>query len=326
MMTAVLYHQHLPGKILLSGEYLVLDGATALGLVSRLGQSITVQRADDTQPGTLEWTALDHQGMPWLWADFILESGHRHGTGDSSNHPEKKRLLHWLQAAEDLARAVKTPGQHTSPDHDAYGLRVTTRLDFPRRWGLGSSSTLLALLAGWKGVDARELYSRVQNGSGYDLEIALQGQSILYQKERRVVRAVEFRPPAGSLLRLVDPGSKQVSSLEVSRYRNLDQERRKNAVPRVSQISEALAECPPIQTMLDLFSEHDILLEKVLGQPCLHALQGHGFPGRLKSLGAWGGDLFLAASDQPQKALEWLDNQSYWTSYPLEDIVLVSNP
>ncbi|MFM7179176.1 MAG: hypothetical protein ACKOX5_06665, partial [Bacteroidota bacterium] len=54
----LLFQQWVPGKILLSGEYVVLDGATALGLASRMGQRMAVFRG--SQPGCLRWTALDH--------------------------------------------------------------------------------------------------------------------------------------------------------------------------------------------------------------------------------------------------------------------------
>jgi mevalonate kinase len=334
MDDTILYRQRVPGKILLSGEYLVLDGAKSLGLVSRMGQSIQVEADPQSPAGTLSWTALDQDGIAWLKARMVLENNQWSLVGDTTYIPENQRLLQGIQASLDLV--MQSQAEESTPvaftKHPVLqslshtGLRVTTALEFPRRWGLGSSSTLVALLAGWWEVNARQLYALVQNGSGYDLEIALNAQSIVYQREPLQVRPVDFRIPEGSMLRLVDPGSKQISASEVTRYRNLDLHLRNQAVPRVSQISETLAKNPSIQEMLELLREHDEILEGVLGQPCLHALEGHGFPGRLKSLGAWGGDLFLAASDQPQKAIEWLDNHVHWSSYPLEDIVQVSNP
>jgi hypothetical protein len=310
----------------------VLDGATALGLVSRHGQSLSVDTNSTAKPGTLRWTALDMDGKPWMEAGLVLENGRWSLAPDSAEIPENQRLMQGLQAAWDLAsekqfaESSPTTSSKQSPAHSLAqtGLRVTTSLEFPRRWGLGSSSTLIALLAEWWGIDARQLYSMVQNGSGYDLEIALGGRSMLYNREPLQIQPLDFRIPPGSLLRLVDPGSKQISSAEVSRYRNLSLQARAEAVPRISQISEALAKGPTIQEMLELLQDHDLILEGVLGQPSLHTLEGHGFPGRLKSLGAWGGDLFLAASDQPSLAMEWLDNHLDWTSYPLEDLIQIS--
>jgi len=332
MAEPILFSQRVPGKILLSGEYLVLDAATALGLVSRYGQSLSVETDAMAKPGTLHWTALDMNGKPWMEAVLVWEDGRWTLAADSAEVPENQRLRQGLQAAWDLASEKQTvqSSPTTSSNHDPAltlaqtGLRVTTSLEFPRRWGLGSSSTLVALLAEWWGIDARKLYAMVQNGSGYDLEIALSGRSMLYNREPVQIQPLDFRVPPGSLLRLVDPGSKQISSAEVSRYRQLSLQTRAEAVPRISQISEALAQGPTIQEMLGLFRDHDYILEGVLGQPCLHTLEGHGFPGRLKSLGAWGGDLFLAASDQPSLAMEWLDNHLNWTSYPLEEIIQIS--
>ena len=332
MAESILFSQRVPGKILLSGEYLVLDGATALGLVSRHGQSLSVETNSTAKPGTLRWTALDMDGKPWMEAGLVLENGRWSLAPDSAEVPENQRLMQGLQAAWDLAseKQFAESSPTTSSKHAPVlslaqtGLRVTTSLEFPRRWGLGSSSTLIALLAEWWGVDARRLYAMVQNGSGYDLEIALSGRSMLYNREPLQIQPLDFRIPPGSMLRLVDPGSKQISSAEVSRYRNLSLQTRIQAVPRISQISEALAKGPTIQEMLELLQDHDLILEGVLGQPSLHTLEGNGFPGRLKSLGAWGGDLFLAASDQPSLAMEWLDNHLDWTSYPLEDLIQIS--
>jgi hypothetical protein len=75
MAESILFSQRVPGKILLSGEYLVLDGATALGLVSRHGQSLTVETNSTAKPGTLRWTALDMDGKPWMEAGLVLENG-----------------------------------------------------------------------------------------------------------------------------------------------------------------------------------------------------------------------------------------------------------
>jgi len=332
MAEPILFSQRVPGKILLSGEYLVLDGATALGLVSRMGQSIRVEADPQSPPWTLSWTALDMDGKPWMEAALVLENECWSLSDDSAEVPENQRLMQGLQAVWDLAsekqisKSSPSTSAKQSPAHflAQTGLRVTTSLEFPRRWGLGSSSTLIALLAEWWDVDARRLYAMVQNGSGYDLEIALSGRSMLFNREPLQIQTLDFHVPPGSMLRLVDPGSKQISSAEVSRYRNLSLQTRTEAVPRISKISEALAKGPTIQEMLNLLRDHDEILEGVLGQPCLHTTEGNGFPGRLKSLGAWGGDLFLAASDQQSLAMEWLDNHLNWTSFPLEDLIQIS--
>ncbi|MEY3247691.1 MAG: hypothetical protein RIT39_1360, partial [Bacteroidota bacterium] len=98
MAEPILFSQRVPGKILLSGEYLVLDGATALGLVSRHGQSLSVETDAMAKPGTLRWTALDMEGKPWMEAVLILENGRWSLAADSAEVPENQRLRQGIQS------------------------------------------------------------------------------------------------------------------------------------------------------------------------------------------------------------------------------------
>lgn len=338
----IIFQHWVPGKILLSGEYAVLDGATAVGLASRLGQSIEVYRGK--VPGTLQWTALDHLKSPWLEVNYNLHNGlwtieQTISTLHAPNE-QAERLRQWLQEAWNLMSApTQTAGNSLNLWNtllQEQGLEVQTRLDFPRHWGLGSSSSAIALIATWLGVDARRLYALTQNGSGYDLEVALQNSSILYELPQPLdgsrsssgngsgpsVQRINYRLPVGGQLWLVDTGGKQISSGEVIRYRNLDPNRRLACVSEISDLSKALAACGEVPVMMQDLARHDAIMEGLLGQTCLHRIAGQGFPGRLKSLGAWGGDLFLAVSDHPDEAVDWLQNQEGWRLHPFEQIIL----
>ena len=57
------------GKLLLSGEYAVLDGALALALPTRLGQALEVSEAPGAA-GRLYWESLDERGETWFSAAF----------------------------------------------------------------------------------------------------------------------------------------------------------------------------------------------------------------------------------------------------------------
>ena len=51
------------GKLLLTGEYLVLNGALALAIPTKYGQSLTVERYDE---GQLRWESFDDLGNLWF--------------------------------------------------------------------------------------------------------------------------------------------------------------------------------------------------------------------------------------------------------------------
>ncbi|MFN5366863.1 MAG: hypothetical protein ACK5CH_15765 [Bacteroidota bacterium] len=58
------------GKLLLTGEYFVLDGATALALPVRYGQRLEVS---PTRPsGLFAWNSRDEHGNPWFSVEYEL--------------------------------------------------------------------------------------------------------------------------------------------------------------------------------------------------------------------------------------------------------------
>ena len=57
------------GKVLLSGEYLVLDGALALGLPTSLGQGLTIKESSGMD---IMWESYDPDGNKWFAAKIDL--------------------------------------------------------------------------------------------------------------------------------------------------------------------------------------------------------------------------------------------------------------
>ena len=61
------------------------------------------------------------------------------------------------------------------------GVIVETQLDFPKDWGLGSSSTLVNNVAQWANVNPFYIQQKVFGGSGYDIACAQKHNPITYQ-------------------------------------------------------------------------------------------------------------------------------------------------
>ena len=55
------------GKLLLSAEYAVLDGANALALPTKYGQTLKVKPIDTSE---IRWKSFDHKGK--LWFETVL--------------------------------------------------------------------------------------------------------------------------------------------------------------------------------------------------------------------------------------------------------------
>ncbi|AWH84949.1 GHMP kinase [Flavobacterium album] len=272
------------GKLLLTGEYTVLDGAVALAVPTKSGQYLDIEETEDN--GWLTWKSLDADGSVWFEDKLPFRGiiGNRQHWGS----PEADTLIGILHNAH-LA--------NTDFLKNAKGLSITTRLTFPRNWGLGSSSTLINNIAQWFGIDAFQLLNNSFGGSGYDIACAQNNTPILYSLENElpVVKIIGFNPAFAGNLYFVYLNRKQNSRQAIAAYR----EQRADIAPIVSQVScltTAITEGHDLNTFASLLEQHEQLMSGVLKMPTAKAALFPDFNGTVKSLGAWGGDFVLAVS------------------------------
>lgn len=301
------YYSH--GKLLLSGEYAVLDGARALALPTRLGQWLEVSEAAGQG---LSWTSLDADGTPWLKAHFEPEALALAPDPGPFPADPAARLLRILQTAVSLQPAFFEKMQ---------GQKVVTRLEFPRAWGLGSSSTLLANLALWADADPYALLDRTLGGSGYDLACAGVDHPIYYQRippHPPRVEVAPFDPPFAESLWFVYLNVKQDSREGIERYR------KRKAVPEslleaISALGERMVAAPGLPAFREAVERHEALLSELLGLPAVKSRLFPDYAGSLKSLGAWGGDFILAAGDADTP--RYFFEKGYPTCLPYRELI-----
>lgn len=297
------------GKLLLTGEYLVLHGALALALPTRLGQSLAVETM---YISSLQWDAYTPNGS---WFSATLDPG-------------ALEVLH----TDDEAKAQKLSAilksvKMLNPEALVPGLHFTTRLDFNPEWGLGSSSTLLSILARWAHVDPYALLKQTFGGSGYDIACATASTPIFYhiESEHPVSSSACFAPSFKDQLFFVYLGKKQHSSKEVKGFNERWQEHDfRGDIETVSGISRSLPAVKTLPEFCDLIDAHEDILARCLGRKPVRA-SFPDFEGSLKSLGAWGGDFILAASPWPAEKVK-----RYFQSKGLDVIFgyheLIANP
>ena len=155
------------GKLLLTGEYVVLDGALSLAFPTSYGQSLMVESINEPK---LIWKSLDEAGNVWFEDEFILANGNIHPPIQNSNKITQRLF--------QILKVVKQLNSNFLKQYSGY--KIITKLDFPRNWGLGSSSTLINNIANWANVDAYKLLEKTFGGSGYDIAAAQHNSSILY--------------------------------------------------------------------------------------------------------------------------------------------------
>ncbi len=272
------------GKLLLTGEYAVLDGAEALALPVRYGQTLYAQPANT--PAALRWTSVDAHGTPWFEATFALPTLDLESTSDLTT---ARRL-------QDLLLACRRQRADFLADFTGWAVRIEA--DYPLHWGLGSSSTLVAALARWAEVDPYAVLFETLGGSGYDIACAFATGPIFYRLDDRQTPYVEpapFDPPFAEQLFFVFLGKKQDSRAEIRRFRQKVQPP-EDWLKAVSALARKCAAAQTLDAFGQCLQEHEQLLAPALARTPVQEALFEDFPGVVKSLGAWGGDFVLAAS------------------------------
>jgi len=59
------------GKLLLTGEYGVLDGALSLAIPTKYGQLLSVKK---NNTATINWTSVDEEGKTWFQSEFSIRT------------------------------------------------------------------------------------------------------------------------------------------------------------------------------------------------------------------------------------------------------------
>ncbi len=302
-------HYQAHGKFLLTGEYLVLKGALALALPLKLGQSLEVEELDSNN-NRLHWEAFRPDGK-WFSVTLDCENLLNFSTDDAE---KAKKLCEILQAVKQL----------NSKAYEGNDLKFTTRLDFDPNWGLGSSSTLIANLAKWANVNPYELLKLTFGGSGYDLACATAEQPIYYQlvEGNPKVETVDFNPSFAEHLFFVYQGQKQSSSKEIKAFlgKTNPADLQKD-IEVISEISRVVPKCESLDEFAMLMQCHERIIARCIGQEPVQK-RFPDFEGVLKSLGAWGGDFILAATEWDEGQVKtYFQKQGLEVIFRYKDIV-----
>lgn len=296
------------GKLLLTGEYLVLHGAVALALPTKLGQSLAVETMSDSRH-CIQWDAFKPDG-PWF--STLLTANLLPLT--STDPSKAAKLTQILQAVQEL-----------NPNAFETGLRFETHLEFDPSWGLGSSSTLISNLAQWAGVNPYELLKKTLGGSGYDIACATATSAIHYKLERGEprIQPVTFNPPFVDHLFFVYQGKKQHSSEEVKAFNQHWADKDfTTEVQTVSELSMALPTITYFEDFCTLLQVHENILSTCLNREPVQR-QYPDFPGVLKSLGAWGGDFLMAVTEMPfDEVKAYFRDKGMNTLFKYQDLIL----
>jgi len=307
------------GKLLLTGEYAVLDGALSLAIPTKYGQLLSIQKIGDS---LLTWNSLDENGNSWFSATFMMTKDAETKQTILNIATEKNSTESDMQTAKTLLRilseAIKMNPTFLS---DTNGYQIDTKLTFPRNWGLGSSSTLINNIASWAKVDAFKLLWNAFSGSGYDIACAQHNYPITYQvKDKKpTVQKIDFNPSFKDKLYFVYLNQKQNSREGIAQYKNSNANKSK-FILKISELTLQISKSKNITEFNRLISIHEQTISDFLQIPTVKDNLFPDFPGGLKSLGAWGGD-FILATGSPRD-IRYFKRKGYETVIQYKDMAL----
>jgi len=296
------------GKLLLTGEYVVLDGAKALAVPTKFGQTLEII---DDNGFAFHWTSYDVDQSVWFQDMITFDEIVLKTKAETSNSIKNKLI-------DILHQAYK---QNPSFIDQAKGYEVKTTLTFPRLWGLGTSSTLINNIAQWLEIDAFELLRNSFGGSGYDVACAQTDVPIIYQleNEKPLFEKVNFNPVFKENIHFVYLNQKQSSSAAIANYLAKHHYVDKS-IAKISAITNEALTLTEGRDFALLMEKHQAIMSDILETETVKEKLFPDLKGVVKSLGAWGGDFVMVISKDNPK--DYFIERGYTTILSYEEMVL----
>ena len=291
------------GKVLLTGEYSVLNGSLAIGLPTKMGQDMLVENILNEK---ISWLSFNMNSEKWFECLFDLKSLNIIGTSDKNISLRLKKIL---ESSRDLnSKFLKT------------GKKIITNLDFDYKWGLGTSSTLINNISKWAEINPYELLKKTFGGSGYDLACAEANSPILFSLNsgKEKIIPINFNPKFKKNLFFIYQNKKQNTKRSVKEYKKKNK-LNKSIINNISKISTDLISTSNINEFRRLIDYHENIMSSVLKIDSINK-KFSDYEGSIKSLGAWGGDFFLAVG--PEDSLDYFKKRNYKIGYKYADFIL----
>ncbi|SHJ41486.1 Mevalonate kinase [Maribacter aquivivus] len=295
------------GKLLLTGEYAILDGAKGLALPTSFGQSLKLRNKNSE---TIHWFSVDENDDTWFYAEFSKLGFKTINTTDEAVSDRLQQILTETQKfnSEFLSRI------------SAYSV-IEAKITFPKDWGLGTSSTLIANMATWAAVNPYQLLEATFGGSGYDIACATHNTAITYQRNgfEPKINKVFFNPDFKDDLFFVYLNQKKNSRDAINSYRSLDINK-EALITKIDSITDKILSCTDLKDFEVLLDQHEAILSEALQTPTIKNTLFSDYSRTIKSLGAWGGDFVLATGTEDD--MQYFKKKGYNTVVPYSKMIL----
>ena len=295
------------GKLLITGEYLVLDGAMAFALPTKTGQNLIIEQGNNKE---ITWKSYDADGSIWFEDTLLFSDISKETT--TENESVKTTLTTILHEAFKL-----------NPHFilNSVGYKITTELGFPKSWGLGTSSTLINNIAQWLQIDAFTLLKNSFGGSGYDIACAQNDTPILYHLEdgKPVVENVRFNPEFTKNVYFIYLNKKQSSKTAIAAYSMNKKNNLSNTIALNDIMTSEVLNATTLASFATALQKLEIQMSIILETQTIKESLFPDFNGVLKSLGAWGGDFVMASKFPDYEA--WFQKKGFPGIFIWNDLI-----
>lgn len=261
----------------------------------------------------LVWECYDKNGEQWFKSHISLYDFSAINTTDQEVSDKLKKIL---------KNAVRQNSEFLSKWN---GFKVQTHLEFDKNWGLGSSSSLYALVGEWADVNPLVMFFKIENGSGYDVACSACGEPIMYisSEEEISYTPVSFENNWTSNLYFVHLNEKKDSSLGIKEYLKAVK-KKKDFVSSISDISKQMIDASDLSNFANLMDKHEDLVAHHTGFKKVKDLHFSDFDGSIKSLGAWGGDFVMVATTQKEDYVKkYFSDKQYDTLLSFDEMIKI---
>ncbi|GGE99702.1 GYDIA family GHMP kinase [Flavobacterium limi] len=296
------------GKLLITGEYLVLDGAKAFALPTKFGQNLIVENHSNRE---IQWKSYNVDEK--IWFEDVISFVEIINNVKTEIETVKTTLVNILHEAYLLNSAFID---------NADGYKVTTQLTFPKNWGLGTSSTLLNNIAQWAQIDAFTLLKNSFGGSGYDIACAQNDTPIIYHLENNlpITEPISFHPDFTQNIYFVYLNKKQSSKRAINAYYNNKNNHLAQNIIDNNKITDSVIKAKTLKEFAHALENHEIHLSDILELQTIKEKVFPDFNGVIKSLGAWGGDFVMVITKENPET--YFNSRGYETIVPYDEMIL----
>ena len=292
------------GKVLLTGEYVILDGALSLAAPTKFGQHLKYQ---ENLSNLINWKSINFDGN--IWFECLITSDTLKVKSTSSKKISNK-----------LVEIINFIREYNPSFLKKCGSDISTNLTFEKNLGLGSSSTLISNLSKISGVNPYTLNNKIFKGSGYDIACAESISPILYKldKDQKIINEVSFKPSFNEHIYFVYLNKKQNSISEIKKYNK--NKASNSIINEISDITSEILVCNSIDRFNELIEAHELIISKLISKQTVKDHLFKDFDGYIKSLGAWGGDMIMVTSQiDPSK---YFIEKGYSTIFKFKELLV----